>query len=252
MMQTTTLSFEKPHNHGALFAKMLRAKRELVIVHNQWDLPEALWMEYDQYDTPASRWVVVHDELGRVLAGNRLTPTIARCGICSCTIREAQRGLFDAIPTNLLHAEAPVAETLSESSRLFVTLDLPAAIRRLVHARLISEPAKASRLPGATQCMALLAAKWPLWAGRVGADMTAMGPVMENDGIDDQVLSMGFSNQLHRACRPLPAGADCCFQPFHGAGSIAPWQICLIPGPKLPLRGRARLLTGCARRRWPM
>ena len=61
-MQTTTLSFANMHNHGELFANMLRARRELFIVHNKWNLPEAMGMEYDQYDTPASRWVVVHDE----------------------------------------------------------------------------------------------------------------------------------------------------------------------------------------------
>ena len=93
-MQTTTLSFANIHNHGELFANMLRARRELFIVHNKWDLPEALGMEYDQYDTPASRWVVVHDEFGRVLAGNRLTPTTTRCGIYSYMIRDAQRGLL--------------------------------------------------------------------------------------------------------------------------------------------------------------
>ena len=196
-MQTTTLSFENLHNHGELFANMLRARRELFIVHNKWDLPEALGMEYDQYDTPASRWVVVHDEFGRVLAGNRLTPTTARCGIYSYMIRDAQRGLLDTIPSNLLYAEAPVAETLWESSRLFVALDTPAAIRRTVHARLISELAKASRLLGATSCLTLLAANWPRWAGRVGVDMTAMGPVLEIDGIDNQVVSMDFSSNLH-------------------------------------------------------
>ena len=196
-MQTTTLSFENLHNHGELFANMLRARRELFIVHNKWDLPEALGMEYDQYDTPASRWVVVHDELGRVLAGNRLTPTTARCGIYSYMIRDAQRGLLDTIPANLLYADAPVAETVWESSRLFVALDTPAAIRRSVHARLISELAKASRLLGATHCLTLLAANWPRWAGRVGVDMTAMGPVMEIDGSENQVVSMDFSSQLH-------------------------------------------------------
>ncbi len=196
-MQTTTLSFENLHNHGELFANMLRARRELFIVHNKWDLPEALGMEYDQYDTPASRWVVVHDEFGRVLAGNRLTPTTARCGIYSYMIRDAQRGLLDTIPANLLYGEAPVAETLWESSRLFVALDTPAAIRRTVHARLISELAKASRLLGATSCLTLLAANWPRWAGRVGVDMTAMGPVLEIDGIDNQVVSMDFSSNLH-------------------------------------------------------
>ena len=58
-MQTTTLSFANMHNHGELFANMLRARRELFIVHNRWKLPEALGMEYDQYDTPASRWIAV-------------------------------------------------------------------------------------------------------------------------------------------------------------------------------------------------
>ena len=41
-MLTTTLSFANLHNHGELFANMLRARREFFIVHNKWDLPEAL------------------------------------------------------------------------------------------------------------------------------------------------------------------------------------------------------------------
>ncbi len=63
-MQTTTLSFENLHNHGELFANMFRAQRDLFIGLNKSDLPEALGMEFVQYDTPASRWVVVHDENG--------------------------------------------------------------------------------------------------------------------------------------------------------------------------------------------
>ncbi|WP_212523666.1 acyl-homoserine-lactone synthase [Actibacterium sp. MT2.3-13A] len=196
-MLTTTLSFENLHNHGELFANMLRARRELFIVHNKWDLPEALGMEYDQYDTPASRWVVVHDELGRVLAGNRLTPTTAKCGIYTYMIRDAQLGLLDTIPSHLLYDEAPVSETVWESSRLFVSHDVPAGIRRRVHAQLVSELAKAARNLGARQCLTLLNANWPRWAGRVGVDMTAMGPVMEIDGINNQVVSMNFADNLH-------------------------------------------------------
>jgi N-acyl-L-homoserine lactone synthetase len=196
-MQTTTLSFANIHNHGELFANMLRARRELFIVHNKWNLPEAMGMEYDQYDTPASRWVVVHDELGRVLAGNRLTPTTARCGIYSYMIRDAQRGLLDTIPAHLLHAEAPVAEHIWESSRLFVSHDVPAALRRRVHARLIQELGAAARNLGASHCLTLLNANWPRWAGRVGVKMKEMGPVMEIDGIDNQVVMMDFSDHLH-------------------------------------------------------
>lgn len=196
-MMTTTLSFANLHNHGELFANMLRARRELFIVHNKWNLPEAMGMEYDQYDTPASRWVVVHDEEGRVLAGNRLTPTTTRCGIYSYMIRDAQRGLLDTIPDTLLYEQAPVAEHIWESSRLFVSHDVPAAIRRRVHAQLISQLGESVRGLGATHCLTLLAATWPRWADRVGVKMKAMGPVMEIDGIENQVVMMDFSNTLH-------------------------------------------------------
>lgn len=196
-MLTTTLSFENLHNHGELFANMLRARRELFIEQNKWDLPEALGMEYDQYDTPASRWVVVHDELGRVLAGNRLTPTTAKCGIYSYMIRDAQKGLLDTIPSNLLYEEAPVSEAVWESSRLFVSQTVPLAQRRPIYFKLVLELTKAARSLGAASCLTLLNANWPLWAKRVGVDMTAMGPVMEIDGINNQVVSMNFASNLH-------------------------------------------------------
>ena len=196
-MQTTTLSFENLHNHGELFANMLRARRELFIVHNKWDLPEALGMEYDQYDTPASRWVVVHDDDGKVLAGNRLTPTTARCGIYTYMIRDAQRGLLDTIPSNLLYEEAPVSDLVWESSRLFVAQDVPSSIRRRVHATLIKDLAISARDLGASHCLTLLAASWPRWAGRVGVDMTAMGPVLTIDGEENQVVSLNFAKQFH-------------------------------------------------------
>jgi len=196
-MQTTTLSFANLHNHGELFANMMRARREIFIVQNQWQLPEALGMEFDQYDTPASRWVVVHDAEGHVLAGNRLTPTTARCGIYSYMIRDAQRGLLDTIPANLLYGEALVAEHVWESSWLFVSHDVPAAQRRRVHARLVQDLGQAARDVGATSCVTLLAANWPRWAGRVGVKMQAMGPVMEIDGIENQVVEMDFSLSPH-------------------------------------------------------
>ncbi|RVT82559.1 N-acyl-L-homoserine lactone synthetase [Rhodobacteraceae bacterium CCMM004] len=196
-MHTTTLSFSNLHNHGELFANMLRARHELFIQHNRWDLPEAEGMEYDQYDTPASRWVVVHDELGQVLAGNRLTPTTTNCGIYSYMIRDAQRGLLSTIPSNLLYEPAPVSPTVWESSRLFVSHRVPASQRRRVHARLVMELGKSARELGATSCLTLLNANWPRWAKRVGVDMTAMGPVMEIEGVMNQVVSMNFAQALH-------------------------------------------------------
>jgi len=98
-MHSTTLSFANMHNHGELFANILRARRESFIVKNNWDLPETMGMEYDQYDTPVSRWLAVHDDTGRVLAGVRLTPTTARCGIYSYMVIPPFVGLFETRAT---------------------------------------------------------------------------------------------------------------------------------------------------------
>jgi N-acyl-L-homoserine lactone synthetase len=139
----------------------------------------------------------VHDAAGNVLAGNRLTPTTTHCGIYSYMIRDAQRGLLDTIPAHLLHDPAPQAAHIWESSRLFVSHDVPSSIRRKVHAQLISQLGDTVRGLGATHCLTLLAATWPRWADRVGVKMKAMGPVMEIDGIENQVVLMDFSATVH-------------------------------------------------------
>jgi acyl homoserine lactone synthase len=195
-MQTTTLSFANLHNHGELFANLFRARRQSFIVQNNWDLPEAMGMEYDQYDTPASRWVAVH-EFGEILAGIRLTPTTARCGIYSYMIRDAQMGLLDTIPEDLMFEEAPVADYIWESSRVFVSHSTPMKLRRRVHAFLITEMARTARELGATQVLGLIPANWPRWASRCGLDAKAAGPVMEIDGIDNQCVSINLVQNLH-------------------------------------------------------
>ncbi len=195
-MQTTTLSFENMHNHGELFANFLRARRKSFIERNHWDLPEALGMEYDQYDNPASRWVAVH-KFGQILAGIRLTPTTARVGMYSYMIRDAQRGLLDEIPSNLLYEQAPVASHIWESSRIFVDNDTPAKIRRMVHAHLVVEMTKAARDLGATQVLGMIPSNWPRWTRRCGVEAVAAGPVLHIDGADNQVISIDLRDQMH-------------------------------------------------------
>ena len=195
-MQSTTLSFANMHNHGELFANLFRARRQSFIVQNNWDLPEALGMEYDQYDNPASRWVALHS-LGEILAGIRLTPTTARCGIYTYMIRDAQRGLLDAIPQDLLYEEAPVAENIWESSRVFVSHTTPMNIRRRVHAHLIMEMTRSARELGATQVLGLIPATWPRWAPRCGLDMAAAGRVMEIAGTETQCVTIDLTAKLH-------------------------------------------------------
>lgn len=196
-MQTTTLSFANMHNHGELFANLFRARRQSFIVQKNWDLPEEMGMEFDQYDTPQSRWIAIHD-LGRVLAGIRLTPTTARCGIYSYMIRDAQKGLLGgSIPQDLLYTEAPVAPQTWECSRVFVSHDIPLALRRKVHFQMVDAMTGAARELGATRLIALTAASWPRWYGRCGLDAEAIGRTMFIDDGDYQCVSIDLSGKMH-------------------------------------------------------
>ena len=196
-MQVTTLSYENLHNHGELFANMFRARRQTFIEHKNWDLPEANGMEFDQYDTPASRWVAVH-EFGRVLAGVPLTPTTAHCGIYSYMIRDAQLGLLPSLPKDLLFEEAPVAPHIWESSRVFVSNDVPAKLRLRVQCSLIDEMVRSARDFGATSLIGIVPEHSPRLARRTGIDCVPAGRVIETDEGERSVcVNISLATKLH-------------------------------------------------------
>lgn len=195
-MQVTTLSVQNLHDHGALFANLLRARHRTFIERARWDLPQADGMEFDQYDTPASRWVVVHDAAG-VMAGVRLTPTTHRCGIYSYMIRDAQRGLLEHIPPGIIGRPAPVASHVWESSRVFVSEDVPARLRMRVQMQLIGEMVKSARELGATSVLGLIPANSPRLARRVGLDCRPAGPVMNIGGSDSVCVDIPMATKMH-------------------------------------------------------
>ena len=195
-MQVTTLSFENMHHHGELFSNILRARHETFIQNAKWDLPQADGMEFDQYDTPASRWIAVH-EFGEVLAGVRLTPTTARCGIYTYMIRDAQRGLLETIPSDLLYEEAPVGTHIWESSRIFVSQRVPAKERMRVQMNLISEMTQSARHLGAASVIGLIPEAGPRWGRRVGLDIDVIGPVMQIGGEANVCIRINLAAKLH-------------------------------------------------------
>lgn len=195
-MQTTTLSFGNMHAHGALFTDILRARRESFIVHRKWDLPEVDGMEFDQYDTPQSRWIAVH-QLGEVLAGIRMTPTTARCGIYTYMIRDAQLGLLESIPTDLLYDTAPVSPHVWEASRVFISRNVPSKLRLSVQANLMEQMVKTARDEGATQIIGLCPRAWMRWMRRLGYQTEHVGPCLDIDGSDNQAIMMHLRSNLH-------------------------------------------------------
>jgi len=196
-MEVTTLSYLNLHNHGQLFANMFRARHRTFIENAKWDLPQADGMEFDQYDTPASRWVAVHRH-GEVLAGVRLTPTTHRCGIYSYMIRDAQLGLLPTIPVNLLDFEAPVDPHVWESSRVFVSDQVPAKERMHVQMQLIHEMVISARELGAITLLGIIPENGARLARRVGLDCRPAGPVLDMGAESRSVcVSISMATKLH-------------------------------------------------------
>ncbi len=196
-MQTTTLSFANLHNYGELFANLLRARKQSFIVQKNWDLPEEMGMEFDQYDTPQSRWIAIHDGAD-VLAGIRLTPTTARCGIYSYMIRDAQLGYLGGnIPQDLLYDDAPVDELIWESSRVFVNHSIPQSLRRKVHFQMVDAMTGSARELGASRLIALTAGNWSRWYGRCGLSAEAIGRKMWIDDGEFQCVSIDLTAKPH-------------------------------------------------------
>ncbi len=153
-------------------------------------------MEYDQYGTPASRWIAVH-EFGEVLAGIRPTSTTARCGLYIYMIRDAQKELLDSVPSDPLYFDAPVAPRIWKLSRVSVSHNVPSKMRMRVQANLMSEMISAVRTLGATQILGLVPVACSRWIARLDLDAEAAGPKMEIDGGNMQIALVNLASDLY-------------------------------------------------------
>jgi N-acyl-L-homoserine lactone synthetase len=196
-MQSATLSFANMHNHGELFANILRARRESFIVKNRWDLPETMGMEFDQYDTPVSRWLAVYSDAG---AGPRRGSPYAHHRALRHLLLHDPRRATGALGIDSLGPplrEAPVVDGVWEVTRGFVAADIPASLRHKVRLRLVMQMLKTSREEGIRTMLALLPVNWDRWAARCKLEMRAAGREMDMGGILYQAVWIDFTGGLH-------------------------------------------------------
>lgn len=188
-IRVSTLSFSNMHKYGEMFQDLMRIRKQVFIEKRGWELPSVDGYEFDQYDNPFSRWLVLH-RYGEILAGVRLTPTTAQCGIYSYMIRDAQRGFLANIPQDLLICDAPVCPTVWEASRIFVTDDVPSRDRLAVQNQLLRSIAEAAGEEGAKFVIGIVPYVWKRWSRRLQIDAGAFGPKREIAGEMCQVALM--------------------------------------------------------------
>ena len=132
------------------------------------------------------------------MAGFRLTPTTARCGIYSYMIRDAQQGILGGtIPQDLLYGEAPQDQNIWECTRVFVNHSVPQQFRRGLHKQMVEAMTFTARELGATRLIALTAGNWSRWYGRCGLEAEAIGPMLTIDDGQFQCVSINLAAKLH-------------------------------------------------------
>ncbi len=195
-IKVSTLSFGNMHKYGELFSDLMQVRKRVFIEKRGWVLPSVDGYEFDQYDNPFSRWIVLH-QYGEIFAGVRLTPTTAKCGVYSYMIRDAQRGLLANIPSDLLICKAPVSPTVWEASRIFVTDEVPGRMRLEVQGLLLQSMAKTARKLGASFVIGIVPCLWSRWIRRLKIDAGAYGPKREIEGERCQVVLMNTQLNYH-------------------------------------------------------
>jgi N-acyl-L-homoserine lactone synthetase len=142
-------------------------------------------MEFDQYDTPFCRWIVLH-QFGQVLGGVRMLPTTTSCGIYSYMLRDAQKGLLEDLPRDVLFVDAPVEHGVWEATRFFITDAVPARYRQHLQKLLFRAMSRTAMQHGATHVIGIVPAIWMRWARRLGVVATPIGAPFSIDGTASQ------------------------------------------------------------------
>ncbi len=105
----------------------LNLRRRVFIDNMDWKLISHNQIEYEQYDTIATTYVIAHED-GKVVGGARLLrtdsklPTTFGLTQYSYMIRDAYHGLLPGLPSEICFSEPPSDNTTWELTR-FVSLD---------------------------------------------------------------------------------------------------------------------------------
>lgn len=192
-IKSETMSFRNMHQFGELLPNYLEARKAIFLDRLGWQVSEADGMEFDQYDTPFCRWIVLH-QYGEILGGVRMLPTTAKCGTYSYMIRDAQRGILEDLPSDILFFDAPVEHSVWEATRFFITDAVPAKRRQDVQKRLFKEMSLTAMENGATFIIGIVPSVWSRWARRLGINATPVGAKFSINGTSSQSVLFAASD----------------------------------------------------------
>lgn len=121
-MEVVVLRFPLDIDRWNLVHSFLRLRAEIFVDGLKWPLPVQQGLEFEQYDTFDTVYVVAISD-GKVVGGGRLLRTDwrQRGGMYSYMIKDAHQGLLEGMPDGLCALEPPVDPTVWELTRITAT-----------------------------------------------------------------------------------------------------------------------------------
>lgn len=192
-METIVCDWSNIHQHGPIWFEHLKVRKRAFVDEQGWDVPHTDEVEWDQYDTPLTKYVITH-EAGRVLAASRVLPCSYAGPSFSYMIRDATLGRLPSIPPGIL-PDACTSATSFEATRFTVDPDLPRRTRVDALRKNAIDLMTHCERAGANRVFALMPPGFVAWLRRAGLNAHPAGPVTEN--------SKGEVFQVIECRRPL-------------------------------------------------
>lgn len=123
-MPIVCLSWETANLYGDAWISHHRLRHRLFVERQGWTVPSYRGLEYDQFDTPAARYVLWLDRHGAARGAARLIPT-------------TQPYMLKTLWPDLVEGDPPQSGVIWEASRFGCDRDLDPRQRRRVIAELI-------------------------------------------------------------------------------------------------------------------
>lgn len=186
----SAISYENIHECGTAFAAQFRLRHRAFMIRQAYEVFSYNGMEYDQYDTPATIYLVYQSEkTGEALGTARLTPISQHC-----MIKDLWPDLIDD-PACLL-----TPPNVWEATRFCIEKSLPVADRIRISRELVIAQIEAGLLAGIDSIIGIM----PTFIlnsvyKKAGCEFELLGPMKRIDGFKIKAAKMVISeDQLKR------------------------------------------------------
>jgi len=204
------ITYENIHLYGSILPEIHRLRHECFVKRQNYDVPSYKGMEYDNYDTPATVYLVWRGNDGKVHGLSRLSPT------------DRPYMIKDIWPYMITKIPMPNSDKIIESTRFCVRDSLDRKLRKRIIAELVCAGLEYSLKNNITDNIGVMPpliwkfvfinSGWPIEyigdvvqlddgakvvAARMPVNIENLNNVYEVNGFNNPVLSTADNNNLY-------------------------------------------------------